>query len=89
MILLHVGAFANKEPLGPAVQTRHEVLVCCDGVMVRKLRGPTKKETHKEKRERRKDNREAREKLLTVVLPSLLVLVIVLVALFYWASKKK
>ena len=51
--------------------------------MVRKLRGPVKKESKEEKRQRRRDNVEGKQKILTVAVPVLLG-VIALVVLLVW-----
>ena len=56
--------------------------------MVRKLKGKPSKETHQEKRQRKKENLEAKQKIATVVFPVLVGLLILLVLIFYWVSKK-
>lgn len=56
--------------------------------MVKKLRGPVKKETKQERRDRRKDNRAAREKLCSVVIPVLVALFLCILVLFYWATRR-
>ena len=51
--------------------------------MVRKLRGPVKKESKEERRQRRRDNVEGKQKILTVAVPVLLG-VIGLVVFLVW-----
>ena len=56
--------------------------------MVRKLKGKPRKETNEEKRQRKRENLEARGKIVTVVLPVIGGLVVLLLLLFYWVSKR-
>ena len=51
--------------------------------MVRKLRGPVKKESKEERRQRRRDNVEGKQKILTVAVPVVLG-VIGLVVFLVW-----
>ena len=56
---------------------------------MRQLKGKERKETKKEKRERRNDNVETRQKLMTVVLPTLLAFAAVIALYVYMYSRPK
>ena len=55
--------------------------------MVRKLKGPVKKETKEERRQRRKENVEAKGKVLTVAVPVLILAFLVAVILLYLKTR--
>ena len=57
--------------------------------MVRKLRGPVKKESKEERRLRRHENLEGKQRVLTVALPILAVVILLLVVLVYFGTKKQ
>ena len=54
--------------------------------MVRKLRGPVKKESKGEKRQRRRDNVQGKQRILTVAIPVLLGLLLMLVVVLWLKS---
>ena len=54
--------------------------------MVRKLRGPVKKENKDEKRQRRRDNVEGKQRILTVAVPVLAGLLLLLVVIIWLNS---
>jgi cell division septal protein FtsQ len=54
--------------------------------MVRKLRGPVKKENKEEKRQRKKNNLEGKQRILTVALPVLVGLLLLLVLIIWLQS---
>ena len=53
--------------------------------MVRKLRGPVKKESKEERRQRRRENVEGKQQILTVAVPVLAGALIVLVV-YLWVK---
>ena len=56
--------------------------------MVRKLKGPVKKESKKERRERRQENTKGKERIATNAVPVLLGLA-ALLAVFIWLAAQK
>ena len=56
---------------------------------MRQLKQKVKKETPKQKRERREDFAKQRERLLTIVVPTLVTLAVVIVAFVYFQSRPK
>ena len=56
--------------------------------MVRKLRGPVKKETKHEKRQRRQENAVGKQRFITFVIPSLIAVVVVVGLIIYLGTKK-
>lgn len=57
--------------------------------MVRKLRGPVKKETKSEKRQRRSENALAKKQILSIAVPVLIVVAVLVAGLVYLATRKK
>ena len=58
-------------------------------IIMRQLKGKEKKETRKEKKERREDNKQIHKSLTTVVLPTLLAIVAIIVTFVYISSRPK
>lgn len=58
-------------------------------IMVRKLRGPVKKESKEERRLRRRENLEGKQRILTVALPILVVVILLVFVLVYLGTKKQ
>jgi len=56
--------------------------------MVRKLRGPVKKESKDERRARRRENLEGKQRIMTVALPVLGLVFLLVVILVYLGTKK-
>ena len=56
--------------------------------MVRKLRGPVKKESKEEKRQRRRDNVQGKQRIYTIAIPILLAVAALLI-LFVWFKVQK
>lgn len=54
--------------------------------MVRKLKGPVKKESKEERRQRRRENAQGKQQILTVALPILLGLFLLLVVYMWYSS---
>ena len=56
--------------------------------MVRKLRGPVKKESKDERRVRRQENVQGKQKILSVTLPVIVAFVIIVVIIVYFGTRK-
>ena len=58
-------------------------------IMVRKLRGPVKKESKEERRLRRRENLEGKQRILTVALPIVAIVILLVFVLVYLGTKKQ
>ena len=56
--------------------------------MVRKLRGPVKKESKEQRRARRAENVEGKQRILSIAIP-VLIIVAILIALWVYLGVKK
>ena len=57
--------------------------------MVRKLRGPVKKESKEQRRARRAENVEGKQKILTIAIPVLIAVAILVAVLVYLSARNK
>ena len=55
--------------------------------MVRKLKGPVKKESKKERRERRQENVKGKEQIKTIAIPIILGLAVLLAVIIWLAAR--
>ena len=56
--------------------------------MVRKLKGPVKKESKEERRQRRGENVGGKQQILTVALPIMIMIALVLGFIVYFGTRK-